>query len=279
MKIGYTVWTWMKGEFEDTWTPTKDAKRLFENAARDISYLGYKHIENFSFIVPVYENNKEELDQLLEECGLTFACIYQELSGDYEKDFNNTERCSKFMQENGIKYLNIEAPRVPINDPVTFELLDKLCDALNKIGEITKKYDVVTCLHQHTRTLCETKWQLDYIMENTNSDTVRLCLDTCHLVLAGMEPVSIYEKYADRVSYVHLKDVVGDYKMPYFQSVTENARALGEGIIDFRPVIEVLDKAGYDGLYTVEVDYPNPDSFGAARSSMEYLTKTFPDRF
>lgn len=275
MNFGYTVWTWMKGEFLDPWIPTKDAKRLFENAARDISYLGYKHIENFSFIVPVYENNKADLDKILDECNLTFACIYQELSGNYDSDYQNTERCCRFMQENEIEILNIEAPQVPVNDPVTDDLLDELCEALNKIGEIANKHNVVACLHQHTRTLCETQSQLDYIMTNTDDSIVRLCLDSCHLVLAGMDPIIVFKKYANRVSYVHLKDVIGDYKKPYRESVTENARALGEGIIDFIPIIDVLNEAGYEGLYTVEVDYPNPDSFGAARTSMEYLMKHF----
>lgn len=279
MKLGYTVWTWMKGEFADVWTPTKDAQRLFENAAKDISYLGYKYIENFSFVIPIYENNKEALDKLLDETGLTFTCIYLELSGDETRDLDNAKRCCKFMKENNIKHLNIEAPHVPLDGPVTKNLLDEFCSELEKISSITEEHGVVACLHQHTRTLCETQRQLDYIMANTDKDKIRLCLDTCHIELAGMDPLTVYKQYFDRLSYVHLKDVVADYKRPYISSVTENARPLGEGIVNFKEVIDFLDENNYDGVFTVEVDYPEPDSFGAARTSIDYLKDLYPDKF
>lgn len=271
MKLGYTVWTWMKCEFGRNWQPTSEAKRLFENAAKDLSYLGYKTIENFSFIVPVYENNKKALDELLEECNLEFINIYYELSGKYETDKKGIERCCKFMKENNIPFLNVEAPHVPLDGPVTVELLEGMCEALNDIGKMCLDYGVTLCIHQHTRTLCETKFQLNHVLSNTNPEYVKLCLDTCHVALAGMEVEEEFANHLDRLAYVHFKDVVADYKRPYSESVTENARALGEGIIDFPIVFEILKNGGYDGPITVEVDYPNPDSFYAAKVSRDYL--------
>lgn len=274
MKIGYTVWTWMKGEFNRNWRPTDDAQRLFEQAAREISYLGYETIENFSFIVPVYEGKSAELKRLLDECKLEFVNVYHALSGDYAQDLIDIERCCRFMQENKISYLNIEAPHVPLDCPVSTEILDQMCAALDQMGAICDRYGVKACLHQHTRTLCETKAQLEYVVLHTNKENVHLCLDTCHLVLAGMDPVTEMALYIERLQYVHLKDVIADYKTPYFISVTENARPLGVGIIDFKAVIEALQKKGYDGPLTVEVDYPSPDSFAAAKISRQYLHDT-----
>ena len=60
MNVAYTVWTWMMEEFGRE-EPTEAAERHFEEAVRSISYLGYDSIENFNFIVPLYEKRPEVL--------------------------------------------------------------------------------------------------------------------------------------------------------------------------------------------------------------------------
>lgn len=52
MKVGYTVWTWMKDQFGRD-VPTDDAAEQFEQALKEISYLGYETVENFNFLVPI----------------------------------------------------------------------------------------------------------------------------------------------------------------------------------------------------------------------------------
>ena len=66
MKLGYTVWTWQLEEYLPG-GPTPTGKIHFEEAMRSIAYLGYKCIENFNFIVPMFENNPQELVDMLKK--------------------------------------------------------------------------------------------------------------------------------------------------------------------------------------------------------------------
>ncbi len=271
MRIAYTVWTWMKDEFGRNWIPTENAATNFAAAAEEIASLGYDAIENFNFIVPAYENNPEELDALMKKTGLKFVNIYHSLNDGYDIDMEGAERCCKFMQKHDIPWLNVQAARVPNDKPVTHELLDELCRELNDMGKLCKKYGVTLCLHPHARSWVETEWQTDYVAAHTDPGDVKFCLDTCHLVLGGLDPVAAFEKYMDRIAYVHFKDVIGDYKKPYPESPTENARPLGQGIVDYPGVMKVLKAHNYDGVICVEVDYPHPDSYTAAKISREYI--------
>jgi sugar phosphate isomerase/epimerase len=69
---------------------------------------------------------------------------------------------------------------------------------------------------------------------------------------------------------VHLKDTVGGKGVWNFP-------ALGTGTVDFARVLEILDRAGYSGPYSVELEFqgepwpPLADVNEAMRSSYEHL--------
>ena len=75
MKLAYTVWTWMLEEYAPD-APTSMGKPHFEEAVKSISYLGYRYIENFNFIVPMYEDNPQELLDLLKDNHLELVNLY-----------------------------------------------------------------------------------------------------------------------------------------------------------------------------------------------------------
>ena len=70
-------------------------------------------------------------------------------------------------------------------------------------------------------------------MANTDPELVGLCLDTAHTTLAGMDCVQAFEKYADRIVYVHLKDVDPDQE-EHAAWPMASFRPLGYGTVDFK---------------------------------------------
>jgi L-ribulose-5-phosphate 3-epimerase len=76
---------------------------------------------------------------------------------------------------------------------------------------------------------------------------------------------------ADQVAHIHLKDMrgaQGEWDFP----------AIGEGHVDFGRVIEILRGAGFDGPYSVEVEFtggtpwpPLDEVTAAMRASREAL--------
>ncbi|MDY6220720.1 MAG: TIM barrel protein [Candidatus Alectryocaccobium sp.] len=49
--------------------------------------------------------------------------------------------------------------------------------------------------------------EIDRIVKDIPYEFAGLCLDTGHLYYSGMDPSEWLKKYADRLDYVHFKDV------------------------------------------------------------------------
>ena len=47
--------------------------------------------------------------------------------------------------------------------------------------------------------------EIDLFLAETDPELVSLCLDTAHTTLAGMDCVKAFEKYIDRIAYIHFK--------------------------------------------------------------------------
>jgi inosose dehydratase len=95
-----------------------------------------------------------------------------------------------------------------------------------------------------------------------------LALDTAELAVAGIDPVAVAERFAERVRHVHLKDarerVGDDYAAPNAEKhvlLGGGPRAverwfweLGEGTVDVAGTVAALRGHGYGGWWIVESD-------------------------
>ena len=61
--------------------------------------------------------------------------------------------------------------------------------------------------HHHAGTYVETPEETDRLMEMTDPELVGLCFDTGHYLYGGGDILEVTHKYADRIWYVHLKDL------------------------------------------------------------------------
>jgi inosose dehydratase len=91
-----------------------------------------------------------------------------------------------------------------------------------------------------------------------------LCIDVAHVAAGGGDPASVIRRYADRLVYVHLKDL---------DRATTTFRPLGEGDLDLDAIIDAVIDAGYDDWITVELDGFRGDQDLAAARSLRYLQR------
>ena len=99
-------------------------------------------------------------------------------------------------------------------------------------------------------------------MENTDPELFGLLFDTGHLAYCGEDYMAVLKKYAKRIRHVHLKDIRPDVvakvkaeKMSFLQGVRAGAFTVpGDGVIDFKPVFDVLEETGYEGYVLVEAE-------------------------
>jgi inosose dehydratase len=90
---------------------------------------------------------------------------------------------------------------------------------------------------------------------------INFCPDTAHLAAAGADPARLIRDFADRIKYVHLKDL---RRKPF------GFLPLGEGELDMEGIVRSLVEIGFDGWIAVELD-SHPDPQGAAKISRAFL--------
>ena len=71
-----------------------------------------------------------------------------------------------------------------------------LVSFLNEICRIVKKeYNLIPVLHPHAGTYIEYEDEIDRLLNDVNSESLNLCLDTAHLTYSGIDPYRAILKY------------------------------------------------------------------------------------
>lgn len=92
------------------------------------------------------------------------------------------------------------------------------------------------------------------IVSLVDSPWIKVNFDTGNSFLAGSDPIADLKKVADRVVHVHAKDINFEHAERERGKVTGTpvGCACGDGLVDWRQVVQVLNAAGYDGVLSVE---------------------------
>jgi inosose dehydratase len=140
---------------------------------------------------------------------------------------------------------------------------------LGELAAIAGAYGLRPLLHPHAGTHVEFADEVARLL-----DLAELCLDTGHCLYAGEDPVVAYQRWADRIPYLHLKDLDparldGDF----WASVRAGAfRPIGAGRLDVEGLMRALARHGFSGWATVEQDrVPGGDPVADLVASRRYL--------
>lgn len=159
-------------------------------------------------------------------------------------------------------------------------------EGYNELAKIAAEKGMQVCLHHHMGTGIQTPAEIDRFMALTNDD-VYLLYDTGHIYYSENSEqamLAVLEKHLSRINHVHLKDVrdevvstVRNQKLSFLEGVKRGTFTVpGDGVIDFRPVFNILDKAGYRGWMVVEAEQDpalaNP--FEYAVKARRYIRET-----
>lgn len=137
-----------------------------------------------------------------------------------------------------------------------------LADGLNKLGKIAGDKGMMLTFHHHMGTVVQTEEEIDRFMEEVDPERVYLLFDSGHLSFAGIDPERVLKKYVDRVRHVHLKDIRKAMveksraeRWSFLKGVREGVFTVpGDGDVDFGPIFQILEEAGYEGYVVVEAE-------------------------
>ena len=153
----------------------------------------------------------------------------------------------------------------------------------HKFSQLAKEsFNLPTTFHPHVETHVETESQIERFLDATDPNLISLLLDTGHHAYAGGDPISFFEKYNDRITYIHLKNVNQQILSRTKNNNSVMAEAIAKeifcephnGMINFEHFTQIVRKNNYCGIITVEQDMyrPNPNVPGKiAKRTRNYL--------
>jgi len=122
------------------------------------------------------------------------------------------------------------------------------------------RHGVRAVIHPHAGGYIEFEDELDRIATDVPAELAGLCLDTGHLDYSGMDPVATIRAFADRIDYIHFKDIdaakyadVMARRIRFFEACAEGVTCpIGRGRIDYPALRALLGEIGYGGYITIE---------------------------
>ena len=137
--------------------------------------------------------------------------------------------------------------------------------------------------HHHMGTVVESHKDTEMLLENTH-DSVKLTLDTGHMLFGQGYSKKILNDFYERVIHVHCKDIRKNVlekslkeDLSFRSAFLEGAFTVpGDGCIDYKPLFDVLKEKNYSGWLVVEAEQDpkkaNPLEY--AKKGYNYLTET-----
>jgi inosose dehydratase len=136
-------------------------------------------------------------------------------------------------------------------------------DRLKTAAQIgTEEYGLTVGMHAHAAGFIDFEPELERLLEEIDSNILKICFDTGHHSYAGYDPVNFMKRHINRISYMHFKDINPAVKADVIKKRTGFYDACGEGIfcnlgqgdVDFAVVRQILLDANFEGWCTVEQD-------------------------
>lgn len=154
---------------------------------------------------------------------------------------------------------------IPVNDrPImTDAQWERFSTGYEALSALAAAEGVKMGYHHHMGTIIESPADIDRFMAMAGPHT-RLLLDTGHAYFGGGDPTQLAEKYMDRVTHIHCKNIrlprmqqVRAEKLSFLEGVRQGAFTVPgdeEGCVDFEPVLRIAAEKGYQGWIVIEAE-------------------------
>lgn len=226
---------------------------------------------------------RDELDRRgLKVCGGTVFAGLHRGADALGQAIDAFSREARLLTEVGAKYLiqlpeqytDMHSGEATESAEIDPEQWKNLVNGTNELGRVMREeFGVELVFHPHVDTHVDTQERIERFLTDTDPRFVNLCLDTGHVAYCRGDNVEIVQRFPDRITYVHLKQVdpaVRDRATAERLPLSEAVR-LGVmveppfGLPAMPPLLDALARLDRDifcvieqDLYPVEPDVPLP---------------------
>ncbi|PCF85227.1 myo-inosose-2 dehydratase [Staphylococcus delphini] len=271
--------------------PELEKENSFEQCISEMALAGYEGTE----IGNKYPKDAEVLKSYLKPRNLSVASAWLSLYLT-TKPYEETEKFfidhMNFLKALGAKVIvvseqgksiqgDINCPLFKFKPTFNDEEWKKLIDGLHRLGSIARDNGMKIVYHHHMGTGVQTTEEIKRLMDATDPKLVSLLYDTGHLHFSGEDIVDIFNLYTDRIHHIHFKDIrstiverVKKEKLSFLEAMKQGAFTVpGDGDIDFKPILEMIQESDYAGWIVVEAEQDpavaNP--FLYAKKAKDYI--------
>jgi len=237
MHVGYAAITWGGNDHQ---------------AIEDISAVGYSGIQVRANSVAEFGSGAALRDEL-DKHHLKMVALS---SGDLGLD-PATEQAAmdkhianaKFLRDAGGLYLQIIDSKPKDHAPTAADY-KRMGQLLTELGKRVADLGMQLGYHNHMGAMGQTPEGVEQIVAAMDPRYAKLELDIAHYFQGGGDPAQAVEKYADRLLFLHLKDV------EHSDAAKDGYRfcELGRGLVNVPAVLAALRKVSFRGWGIVELD-------------------------
>jgi len=246
------------------------------NEMHETGYLGTE-LGDWGFMPSEPNQLKAELDQRKLNLVGAFVPVNFINPADHESGLNLALKTARLLKETDPEHARIVLSddngknetrtnltgRIKSEHSLSPDNWRVFANGVENIAKSVKDETGLNCVfHHHCAGYIETPWEIEKLLDSTSPEYVNLCFDTGHYAFGGGDPVEALTQFRERIGHVHFKDwsrtifdeVVED-GLDYFEAVGKGIFCeLGKGSIDFRAVLDELNKQKYSGWIVVEQD-------------------------
>ena len=226
-------------------------------AIEDVSAVGFKGIQLRTSALPEFGDKPAALKELLAKHRLTMVAFSSgnvRIDPQFEaEDLATHLKHARFVRDVGGLYLQLTDTR-PKRALVAadYQRLGKL---MTEIGKRTADLGIPVAYHNHMNNIGERPEEVDRVLEATDPRFVKVLFDIAHYQQGGGDPVRAVRKFADRILFLHIKDV----QSPLPGNTGDPMRSyrfveIGRGKVDVKGVFAALNEVKFRGWAIVELD-------------------------
>lgn len=266
-----------------TWNVFDEPQRLAE-AIEDCAALGYGATETAGRLYDWWEKERPgELRRILRDAGVVMVCLFH--TGDWTNPelasslIENGRRWGEAVKALGGEVLMLVPGRRRDDPPYSLDEFKQMADTMNQLGRhVVRDTGITAVMHPHWGTVVESRLEIEVLLSQLDPPCVQFAPDTGQIAKGGADPMPIIERWASRVRHVHLKDLSPEWEAMRRAGVPlrspQGYAELGDGVIDFRRLMPILERVNYQGWLMAELDEAKRPAREAAVRSKQYLEQT-----
>jgi sugar phosphate isomerase/epimerase len=211
-----------------------------------VAGFGYKELETFAYRDgKIFGMPFSEFGTFVKDLGMKVT------SGHYGLDLAKADDWEKTVTDAGsIGQEYLVVPYIQDTERKSIDDYKKICESLNKAGEVCNKNGLRFGYHNHAFEFDKLDGQIpfDVMLAELDPKLVGMEMDIFWVVNAGYDPLQYFSKYPGRFEQWHVKDMDKSDRM-------RNAD-VGTGAIDWKPIFDQAKQSGMKHFYVEQETYP-----------------------